>query len=129
MPGLEPVGYSFEYSSFVILLFYFHMHLWILHSIHFVGSSLIFPNWSLSGISRHFPIHLELSIITTPLPVSYFKTIIILLFVRLAIICWCLYGTSILLYLWHTFWSLLFNCTIHFQGCAKYLIKCFDKTI
>ena len=119
MSGLEPVKYSFEYSSFTILLFHLRTNLWVLLSIHFVGSFLIFANCWFSSNQRHFSVYLKLFVITTPLPLFCFKTLLVLLFVRLAMICWYLYGTFILLSLWHTLRSLLFNCVNSFSGMCE----------
>ena len=118
LPDEGPAEYSFRYCALLILLFIFLTHRWILHSVRFVGSSIILINFSLSSVLKHFSIYFGLSVVATPLLLSClsirmsFYVSISLLFARSLSIFWYLYGTVMLLYLWQALRSFDFGSVI-----------------
>ena len=96
-PDEKPVEKSCRHCALLILLFIFLTRRWILHSLRVVGSSVTLTNFSLSSILKDFSIYFELSVITSPIPLSCliirmsFYVTISPLFARSLSIFWYLY--------------------------------------
>ena len=81
-----------------------------------VGSFSTTVNYLVDNISKHFSVYLDLSITTTPRPLSCFSKITSSLFDMSEIIFLCLCGTFMLEYFSHVLRNLVYTLLISFSG-------------